>query len=733
MAIWHYETRRLGASGVAPGGYAYDYRDYTSSAVVEPTITAVTGTVAPGATITLTLEGFASAPTSVTFGGVAVTVNSATTSSASVTLLTRATLELLWGASYTITASNATPETASTTATLLAPTGWNYIALASVPADTDDSFYRMRRDDSIDPFTASTGDQFQFTTATGFTVDNQTRLFVSEGNYPVSGDYAVYDVSLSNRLAEHDFTIEEPDGIPAAFDFTDVTGATAGSTVTSNTLTLTGFNVPILVSVTGGLISINGGTFTATSSELEPGQTLRLRGTASGSSLGVVNVVVTAGGVSNTWSITTEEFGGGDTTPDAFTFNDVTNATLSTQYTSNTITISGIDSPAPISITGGTYSVNGGSHTSSPGTVENGNTVAVRVTSSASFSTAVNATLTIGAVGDTYTVTTLAEDTTPDAFSFTPVTGATVSTVYTSNTITVAGINTATPISITGGTYSINGAAYASASGTVTNGQTVSVRLTSSGSFSTAASAILTIGGVSGTYTVTTEAADTTPAAFNFTDVTGADISSVVTSNSITPTGYNSAAAISITGGEYSIDAGAFTSSPGTISPGSSVRVRLTSSDSYSTAVNAVLTIGGVSDTFTATTMSEPAQEVSPGRLVSISGNRVSVAIHSGDEAAELDEYMNPNDVDTFWVSWTDKLNGESISTSDWIIPAGFTEEATTSGGEVVESGTTYADANSITLSTSLTRGRYMIRNEITTSGGRTLRRGFIVSIDPTI
>lgn len=97
-----------------------------------------------------------------------------------------------------------------------------------------------------------------------------------------------------------------------------------------------------------------------------------------------------------------------DTTPNAFTFTDVTGATVSTVYTSNTITVSGINSPAAISITGGTYSITGGGYTSASGTVNSGDLVTVRATSSSSNSTAVNAVLTIGTVSDTYTVTTAA-------------------------------------------------------------------------------------------------------------------------------------------------------------------------------------------------------------------------------------------------------------------------------------------------------------------------------------
>jgi hypothetical protein len=95
-------------------------------------------------------------------------------------------------------------------------------------------------------------------------------------------------------------------------------------------------------------------------------------------------------------------------------------------------------------------------------------------------------------------------DTTPD---FINQTGVALSTTVTSNQLTVLGINTATSISITGGTYSINGGSYTSDSGTVNNGDTVTVQLTSSGSYSTTVDATLTIGGVSNTFSVTTQAA----------------------------------------------------------------------------------------------------------------------------------------------------------------------------------------------------------------------------------
>ena len=95
-----------------------------------------------------------------------------------------------------------------------------------------------------------------------------------------------------------------------------------------------------------------------------------------------------------------------DTTPNPFSFVDQTNVALSTVITSNYIIVSGINVAAAISITGGTYSINGGSYTNAPGMVSNGNTVRVQITSSANYSNTTNATLTIGGVSDTFSVTT---------------------------------------------------------------------------------------------------------------------------------------------------------------------------------------------------------------------------------------------------------------------------------------------------------------------------------------
>lgn len=204
------------------------------------------------------------------------------------------------------------------------------------------------------------------------------------------------------------------------------------------------------------------------------------------------------------------------------------------------------------------------------------------------------------------------KDTVPDFFSFHAQTGITRNTVVTSNQITVSGISadSTADISISGadGTYSINNGNYTNSAGTVSAGDTVSIKLTSSSDYNTATATTLNIGGVAGSFNVTTEPngspTDTTPDPFTFTTQSGVAISTVVTSNEITISGINSATAISISGdgGTYSINGEAYKNTADTVKLGDKITVRVTASPINNTAVSVLLNIGDVSGSFNVTT-----------------------------------------------------------------------------------------------------------------------------------
>jgi hypothetical protein len=183
---------------------------------------------------------------------------------------------------------------------------------------------------------------------------------------------------------------------------------------------------------------------------------------------------------------------------------DQTGVEINQTITSNIITVSWISSATTISIIGGKYSINGGTYTSASGKVNQGNTVTVQLISSAYYDAEADAILTIGDKTDTFAVKTRTANTKPNQFTFTDQIEVPPDTVITSDPITISGIEAATSIAITGGTYSINGGAYSSDGGTVNNGDTVTVQVTSSSDRITTTDAVLTVGGVSDTFSVKT-------------------------------------------------------------------------------------------------------------------------------------------------------------------------------------------------------------------------------------
>lgn len=95
-----------------------------------------------------------------------------------------------------------------------------------------------------------------------------------------------------------------------------------------------------------------------------------------------------------------------DTAPDTFDFTDVTDADLSTVYESDSQAVTGMDAGTAISITGGEYRINGGAWTSDAGTIDPGDTLELRLTSSGTPETAVTATVTVGTLAVDWSVTT---------------------------------------------------------------------------------------------------------------------------------------------------------------------------------------------------------------------------------------------------------------------------------------------------------------------------------------
>ena len=280
--------------------------------------------------------------------------------------------------------------------------------------------------------------------------------------------------------------------------------------------------------------------------------------------------------------------GGGkksDRTPNPFSFSAQTGVELSTVVESNSITVSDINKSVAITVTGGEYSIAGGAFTSSAGEVTEGQAVTVRLTSSDSYSTQTSATLTIGGVSGTFSVTTL-DDTTPDAFAFSAQTEVALSTQVSSNEVTISGINVAAPIVVSGGEYSIDGGEFTAEDGSIEATQTLVVRQTSSVDPETTTELSLTLGDITETFSVTTQGQ------YTFEGFTGVALNARLQTHIVTINDIGDSTPISIENGEYQLDRGTWTDQAGFIDNGQEVRVRARAGDDYNMTTTARLNIG---------------------------------------------------------------------------------------------------------------------------------------------
>jgi hypothetical protein len=298
-----------------------------------------------------------------------------------------------------------------------------------------------------------------------------------------------------------------------------------------------------------------------------------------------------------------------DSVPDAFTFNDVVDAqSHAYTYSNVSLFISGINTAAPIRISGdpsAQFSLGSTAFGSADSTIVNGQRLRVRLVSPTAPNDSVSATVDIGGVTDTFTVTA-GNDTTPAAFSFIDQNGIDQHAFTYSNYVVVHGINWPSLLQLTGDATalcSINGAAFTSVPGLVNDGDRVRLRVVSSSAIGGVVTATLNIGGISDSFDVTSKSTvDTDPNAFDFADQ-HANAHTYVFSNAIAVSGINAAASLGVTGPALaSVNGAAYTATPPSVHDGDTVRLRTVSSATAAGTVNSTVTIGNVSDSWTVTT-----------------------------------------------------------------------------------------------------------------------------------
>lgn len=416
-----------------------------------------------------------------------------------------------------------------------------------------------------------------------------------------------FDSNSSNRSDQVSVSVKSGDRTPDAFSFPSQTGVARDVVVISSPVTISGIDVATPISVSSGsYYRIDNRAWTQTPGNVTNGAVVRVRHQSSAQALTNTTSTLTVGTVSASFLSKTVA-ADVDATPNAFSFPDKENVQRSTVVVWPAFTLGGTNGGAAIQVSGadGSYRVNNGEWTTLSSTVYPGDRIQVRHTTAAAPATRQTGTLRVGTASATFSSVTLPPDTTPDAFAFSSQTGVPMGSTRTSNTVTIGGIEAATPVSVVGGEYSLGcSGSFVSAAGSINPGQSVCVRHLASSSENTTTTTTLTVGGVSAAFSSTTLTVDTQPDAYDFVDQTRVARSTAITSNTVTVGGINTPASISVSGSgvSYSINGGAFTTAAGTVANGAQVRLRMTSSGSPNTKSTATVTIGGVSDSWSITT-----------------------------------------------------------------------------------------------------------------------------------
>lgn len=362
------------------------------------------------------------------------------------------------------------------------------------------------------------------------------------------------------------------DQLPDVFDFTDKLNQNTNVQILSGPETPIGYNQTAdveFVTNPGNVfeVSINGNAYGSSNTTISPTQTIQLRhpgiATYGTSSQVEIRIGSASDGWRNiTWDVSTaaEDF-----TPANYNIGfDREDVALSSTQESSDYQVSGlsIGTQASITATGSAFfkvgaTAGAGTYTQTATTVENLDWVRVKIDASSNYAVDTTGTVTIGTETENFSARTL-EDTVPAGYAWTDETNQELNDERTSNTITVSSITTPVTCTITntnftGVQYNKAGAGFVNYTGpfSIANNETLALRGTTSGSYSTAHTLETDIGSpaVSDTWSVTTRAEDNVPdsLAGDFgADVTNAEPGTLYSSSTVTLLGMDTTATTTV-------------------------------------------------------------------------------------------------------------------------------------------------------------------------------------------
>ncbi len=299
--------------------------------------------------------------------------------------------------------------------------------------------------------------------------------------------------------------------------------------------------------------------------------------------------------------------------PTAFSFSDTNNARPGQSYTSEEITVSGVDAGASVtvSVTAGSMIVKNSTPLSGLNTTAtNGDKLAIKTTSAA-YGSSVTSALTVGASTSSWKLNSQSPGTVnPNEFSLAAINNAIPNQSYTSSSVTVNGLNdgeVAYVISTNGATINLNGVSTGLKSTIGQNGDVIT--LSASGpAYGASVTFTLTVGAKTADWILTAQTPRlVTPTPFSFTSTTD-EINQLITSNTIVIGGLNSGevaqANLSVSGampnGASMLVNGVLVNQlPTIVSQGDQIAIRTTLAESFGATGTVTVTVGTRSENWT--------------------------------------------------------------------------------------------------------------------------------------
>lgn len=303
---------------------------------------------------------------------------------------------------------------------------------------------------------------------------------------------------------------------------------------------------------------------------------------------------------------------------------------------SDEIEIAGVVAPAPISVSeGGEFRIGSGGWTARSDTFVNpGDRVAVRVPAPADYNASVTIKLKVSGTEGAFTVATKVADVDPDPFPFAAKADQVPGALVESNEQAIRGIDIAVPISISGGgQYRLGTGDWTDAPGMVAPETPVRVRIAASTTPGASVSTTLRVSNATSTFSVSTTAVQANPTPFAFGSRNAVARDTLIVSDPATISGINTRIPIRVTGGEYRVNAGDFTTTPGDVGNGDVVVVRVRSSTAFDQTTTVTLTVGTMEVAFAVTTEGE---DRTPDAIVFAPKTDVAIQAQVASEAVTI-------------------------------------------------------------------------------------------------